>query len=122
MQAARSIDYSLGIPDVVPFTEIVNRSLVIERLVAHVSTAFAAVGVLIACIGLYGLLAYSVVRRRREISVRIAVGASPGSVEWMMLRESLVLLTMGLAIGLPAGVFVVRLVSSMLFQLSPATR
>ena len=120
VQTARSIDYSLGIPDVVPFTEIVNRSLVIERLVAHVSTAFAAVGVLIACIGLYGLLAYSVVRRRREIGVRIAVGASPGSVEWMMLRESLVLLTMGLAIGLPAGVFVVRLVSSMLFQLSPA--
>jgi predicted permease len=119
-QTARSIDYSLGIPDVVPFAEIVNRSLVIERLVAHVSSAFAAVGVLIACIGLYGLLAYSVVRRRREIGVRIAVGASPGSVEWMMLRESLALLIAGFAIGLPAGVLVVRLVSSMLFQLSPA--
>ena len=54
-----------------------------------------------------------------EVGVRIPVGASPGSVEWMTRRGSLVLVTMGLAIGLPAGVFVARLVSSMLFQLSP---
>jgi hypothetical protein len=119
VQTAQAIDPSLGIPSVVPFTEVINRSLVTERLVAHVSTAFATLGLLIACIGLYGLLAYSVVRRRREIGVRIAIGASPGSVEWMMLRESLVLLAIGFAIGLPAGIFVVRLVSSMLFELQP---
>lgn len=119
VQIARAIDPDLRMSNVVPFTDIVSRSLVTERLVAHVSTAFAALGLLIACIGLYGLLAYAVVRRRREIGVRIAIGASPGWVEWMVLRESLVLLAIGVAIGLPAGIAVVRAVSSMLFQLEP---
>ena len=118
-QAAQLVDKSLGLPSVVPFTDIVNRTLVTERLVAHVSTAFGALGVLIACIGLYGVLAYAVVRRRREIGVRIAIGATPGSVEWMIFRESLLLLAIGFAIGMPTGIFVVRLVSSLLFQLSP---
>lgn len=118
-QIARSIDRTLVLSNVVPFREIVHRTLVIERLVTHVSLAFALLGLLIACIGLYGSLAYAVVRRRREIGVRIAVGASRRSVEWMMLRESLALLAIGVVIGLPAALFVTRLVSSMLFDLQP---
>jgi ABC-type antimicrobial peptide transport system permease subunit len=105
--------------NVVPFREIVNRTLVTERLVAQVSSAFAILGLLIACVGLYGLLAYAVVRRRREIGIRIAVGASPGSVEWMMIRESLTLVAAGVAIGVPAAIAIIRLVSSMLFGLAP---
>jgi ABC-type antimicrobial peptide transport system permease subunit len=105
--------------NVVPFREIVNRTLVTERLVAQVSSAFAILGLLIACVGLYGLLAYAVVRRRREIGIRIAVGASPGRVEWMMVRESLTLVAAGVAIGVPAAIAITRLVSSMLFGLAP---
>jgi ABC-type antimicrobial peptide transport system permease subunit len=92
---------------------------VIERLVAQVSVAFGALALLIAAVGLYGVLAYSVARRRREIGVRIAVGAPPGAVEWMVLRESLTLLACGVVIGVPCAIGVTRLVSSMLFGLSP---
>jgi putative ABC transport system permease protein len=118
-QAAQAIDRRIRLRNVVPFREIVNRTLVIERLVTHVSVAFGVLALLIAAVGLYGVLAYSVVRRRREIGVRIAVGAPPRSVEWMVLRESLMLLACGAAIGVPAAMLVTRLVSSMLFGLSP---
>jgi ABC-type antimicrobial peptide transport system permease subunit len=119
MQAAQAIDRRIMLTNVVPFRDIVNRTLVIERLVAQVSAAFGVLALLIAAVGLYGVLAYNVVRRRREIGVRIAVGAPPGAVEWMVLRESLTLLACGVAIGVPASIVVTRLVSSMLFGLSP---
>ena len=119
IQAAQSIDRRMAIRNVVPFREIVNRTLVIERLVGYVSAAFAALALLTAAVGLYGVLAYSVVRRRREIGVRIAIGAQPGAVEWMIVRESLVLLAFGVALGIPASMLITRLVSSLLFGLSP---
>jgi predicted permease len=115
----RAMDPDVPLSNVVPFREIVNRTMVAERLVAHVSSAFAILGLLIACIGLYGLLAYAVVRRRREIGIRIAVGASPGRVEWMMIRESLALVAAGVAIGAPGAVAITRLASSLLFGLAP---
>jgi len=105
--------------NVVPFREIVDRTLVVERLLAQTSAAFGLLALLIAAVGLYGVLAYSVGRRRREIGVRIAIGAPRGAVEWMFLRESLILLACGAAIGVPAAMVSMRLVSSMLFGLSP---
>jgi predicted permease len=119
VSTAAAVNPDMILTNVVPFSEVVDRTLVIERLVAHVSTAFAIVGVLVACLGLYGVLAYAVVRRRREIGVRIAVGASPGVVEWMMLRESFALLAIGLAAGVPVAVAATRLASSLLFGLRP---
>ena len=74
---------------------------------------------LIAAVGLYGVLAYSVARRRKEIGVRIAIGARPGTIERMFLMESLVLVTIGVAIGIPLAIAVTRSVSTMLFGLSP---
>jgi ABC-type antimicrobial peptide transport system permease subunit len=119
LNLARAVDPAIRLTNIVPFREIVNRTLVTERLVAQVSTAFAVFGVLIACVGLYGVLAYAAVRRRREIGVRIAVGASPGRVEWMMLRESLGLLVIGFLIGLPSAIGVIRFGSSLLYGLQP---
>ncbi len=119
VQLAHSLDPGMTLTNVVPFREIVNRTMVIERLVAHVSTAFAVLGLLIAGIGLYGLLAYAVVRRRREIGIRIAVGARPATVAWMMLRESLALVVAGLVLGVPAALIVTQLTASLLFGLSP---
>jgi len=119
LQAAQAIDRRIVLRNVVPFRDIVNRTLVIERLVAQVSAAFGVLALLIAAVGLYGVLAYNVVRRRREIGVRMAVGAPPGAVEWMVLRESLTLLACGVAIGVPVAILVTRLVSSMLFGLRP---
>jgi predicted permease len=117
--AATSIDREARVTNVVPFAEVVNRSLRTERLVASVSSAFGALGLVIASIGLYGLLAYSVTRRRREIGVRIAVGASPWSVERMFLRESFVLLVLGLALGIPLAIAVTRSIASMLYGIGP---
>lgn len=119
LRAARAVDSRVALSNVVPFREIVNRTLVTERLVAHVSTAFGLLALLIAVVGLYGVLAYSVVRRRREIALRIAVGARPGTIERMFLTESLTLLAFGVAIGIPAAIVVTRFASSMLFGLSP---
>jgi ABC-type antimicrobial peptide transport system permease subunit len=116
---AQSIDKRVSLTNVLPFSEIVNRSLLVERLVAQVSVAFGAVALLIAAVGLYGVLAYGVARRRREIGVRIAVGASRTAVEWMFLRESFVLLAVGLAIGFPTAILLIRLVASMLYGLGP---
>ncbi|MGH9408873.1 MAG: ADOP family duplicated permease [Vicinamibacterales bacterium] len=117
--AARAIDPGITVANIVPFTDIIDRTLVTERLVAQVSTAFGAIALIIAAVGLYGVLAYSVVRRRREIGVRMAIGARPRSVEWMFLRESLGLLALGIALGLPAAYVLTRLASSMLYGLGP---
>jgi putative ABC transport system permease protein len=119
IQTAQTIDPRIVLRDVVPFREIVNRTLVTERLVAQVSAAFGGLALLIAAVGLYGVLAHNIVRRRREIGIRIAVGAPPGAVEWMIVRESLALLACGVALGVPAAIIATRLVSSMLFGLSP---
>ena len=116
---AQSIDKGITLSNVVPFREIVNRTLVIERLVTRVSTWFGALALLIAAVGLYGVLAFSVARRRREIGVRIAVGAQPGTIERLFLKESLTLVALGVAIGIPLAIVVIRYVSSMLFGLSP---
>jgi predicted permease len=116
---AQSVDRGITLSNVVPFREIVNRTLVIERIVAQVSTGFGVLALLIAAVGLYGVLAYNVARRRREIGLRIAVGAQPGTIEMMFLTESLRSVVFGVAIGIPAAIFVTRLVSSMLFGLSP---
>jgi predicted permease len=115
----QSIDRGIALTNVVPFREIVNRTLVIERLVAQVSAWFGALALLIAAVGLYGMLAFSVARRRREIGLRIAVGATRGTIQRMFVNESLVLVLAGVALGLPLATVVARLVSSMLFGLTP---
>jgi predicted permease len=117
---AHEIDPRLSLKDVVPFTEMRDRTLVIERMVAQVSAAFGALALIVACVGLYGVLAYGVARRTREIGVRMALGASRGGVQWMVLRESLLLLGLGFAIGVPAALAATRLVASMLFGLTPS--
>lgn len=117
--AAQAIDRDVNVTNVVPFTEIVNRALRTERLVASVSTAFGALGLLIAAIGLYGVLAFNVTRRRREIGVRIAVGASPGTVERMFLRESFAMLVLGLGLGVPLAIAVTRSIAAMLYGIGP---
>jgi predicted permease len=119
LRVAESVDRQMTLSNVVPFREIVNRTLVIERLVAQVSTAFGMLALLIAAVGLYGVLAYSIARRRREIGVRIAVGAQPGTIERMFLTESLALVACGVVLGIPVAIVVTRLAGSLLFGLSP---
>lgn len=119
VQTAQSIHPEMVLDDVVPFREIVNRTLVIERLIAQVSGALAAVAVLIVCLGVFGVLAFSVAGRTREIGVRIALGATRGRVQWLVLRESLLMLAAGVPAGLFAASFATRVAGPMLYGLAP---
>ena len=95
--------------------EVVDRSLGREKLLAKLAGFFGALALLLASIGLYGVIAYSVARRRNEIGIRMALGAAPGTVLRSVLGESLGLVALGLAVGIPATLACGRLVSSLLY-------
>ena len=97
----------------------VEMSLVRERMLAMLATFFAGLALLLACIGLYGVMAYRVARRTREIGIRIAIGARQQSVVWMMVRETLLLVTIGAALGTLASLGVNRFVAAQLFGVTP---
>jgi predicted permease len=98
----------------------IARSLVTERLMARILGAFATLALLLASIGLYGVLAYSVTRRTNEIGIRVALGAPRGTVLRSVLKESLTLVVIGVAIGVPAALMLTRLLSSLLYGVTPA--
>jgi ABC-type antimicrobial peptide transport system permease subunit len=87
--------------------------------VALLSAFFGGLAVLLASIGLYGLMSDAVTRRRSEIGVRMALGADPGNVVALILGDALLLVLIGVAVGVPASLLASRLVTGMLFGLSP---
>ena len=89
-----------------------------ERLVATLSTLFGLLALALACVGLYGIMAYSVARRTNEIGIRMALGAQQADVLWMVLKDALVMVGIGLAIGIPTALASSRVISSLLFGLS----
>ena len=92
-----------------------DQSLIRERLVASLSAAFGALATVLAVVGLYGVMAYSVTRRGREIAIRMALGAERASVLWLVMKEVLVLVAAGTAVGLPAAWALARLVEAQLY-------
>jgi predicted permease len=90
-----------------------------QILFARLCSGFAALSLVIACVGLYGTMSYTVARRTGEIGIRMALGAQRGTVVWMVLRESLILTAVGLAISLPAALAGAKLVESLLFGVKP---
>jgi predicted permease len=99
--------------------EAMSQQLAQERVTAMLSGFFAFLALLLACIGLYGLMSYTVTRRTREIGIRVALGAQRATVLWIVLRETLVLALFGIAIGIPSALLATRLIATMLFGLSP---
>ena len=97
----------------------VEMSLVRERMLALLATFFAALALILACIGLYGVMAYRVARRTREIGIRIAVGAGQQSVVWMMVRETLLLVAIGAMLGTLASLATNRYIAGQLFGVTP---
>ena len=81
----------------------ISNSLITERLIASLSAVFGFLATLLATIGLYGVMAYTVARRTREIGIRMALGAVQGNVIWMVMREVLVLVAIGVAVGVTRG-------------------
>jgi ABC-type antimicrobial peptide transport system permease subunit len=94
-------------------------SLLTERLLAALSTVFGCLATLLAALGLYGVMAFTVARRTREIGIRMALGAGQGSVVWMVLRETLTLTGIGVASGLGGSYAVTRLIQTQLFGVQP---
>ena len=90
-----------------------------ETLVSRLTAIFALLAVLLAAIGLYGVMSFNVVRRSNEIGIRIALGATGGGVQWMVLRESLALLAAGLVLGIPIALGAARLIRTQLYRMSP---
>jgi predicted permease len=113
------LDSNVPIVDMRTLEKQMELSLVTERLVASLSSAFAVLATVLAGIGLYGVMAYTVARRTREIGIRMALGAFSGEVIWLVMREVLVLLGIGLALGLPAAWGLSRFVESQLYGMTP---
>jgi predicted permease len=116
---ARSLDPNLPVFNVKTFADQINESVIRERLVAMLSSFFGLFALLLASLGLYGVMAYAVARRTREIGIRMALGARPRAVLWLAMRETLLLVFIGIVVGLPVALAASRLTEGMLFGLAP---
>ncbi len=118
-QTIAQINRNLPIDDVVSLEDHIGRSLVQQKLVARLATFFGLLALLLACIGLYGVMSYGVARRTNEIGIRMALGAHRGSVLWLVMRESLVLVVIGLVVGVLTSLAVTKTAASLLYELQP---
>jgi ABC-type antimicrobial peptide transport system permease subunit len=117
-QELRAIDPNLPVLRIDTLEEQLDDVLAQERLIAALSGVFGALAALLACLGLYGVMSYMVVRRTNEIGIRMALGARRGDVLSMILKETLALILVGTVIGVPAALMATRLIASRLFGVS----
>jgi ABC-type antimicrobial peptide transport system permease subunit len=115
----RQLDAGIPVYGVKTVEGQLDETLLSDRLIAMLSAGFDALATLLASIGLYGVMAFVVARRQRELGIRLALGAQPGFVIWMVMREVLLLLAIGLAVGVPAGLALGRYVASQLYGVQP---
>jgi putative ABC transport system permease protein len=118
--AMANIDSKLILNRVSTLSEKIDESLLAERTIALLAATFGMVAVLLAGIGLYGILAYSTTQRTREIGIRMALGAKPGSVVALILRETLVLAGLAMGAAIPIAILGARAVRSQLYGVSIA--
>ena len=110
---------ALPVYDVVPLEERLERGLANDMMIASLTSVFAGVALLLACLGLYGTISYGVTRRVTELGVRMALGAARRDVLWLVMREAAVLVVAGAAIGVPLAYAAGRGVGSMLYGVRP---
>jgi predicted permease len=115
--AVRQVDPVLPVTGLRTLDDQLDRSLMNERLLAILASAFAALAILLAVVGLYGVMSFVVSRRTREIGIRLALGASRGEAVWLIVREAAIMVAAGLAIALPAVWGLGRLIENQLFGL-----
>jgi predicted permease len=116
-QAIREVDRSLPITGIKTLSQQVDDSLTQERMVASLSSFFGLLALLLACIGLYGVLAYAVTRRSKEIGIRVALGATHGNILGMVLHEALLLVLLGSGLGLVVAFGLSRWIENQLYGL-----
>ncbi len=113
------IDSAIPVIQTLTLEDQFDNNIAAERVVTTLCSFFGSLALLLAAIGLYGVMAHSVTRRYREIGIRMALGAKPGSVLWLVLRDTAWMIGIGAAIGLPVAYGLTRLVSSFLYGLTP---
>ncbi|HEX3878464.1 MAG TPA: ABC transporter permease, partial [Bryobacteraceae bacterium] len=118
-EIVREADSRIPVTDVATQAAEIDRTISRELTFAKLCTGFAVLALLIACVGLYGTMSYSVAREVGEIGIRMALGAERSAVVWMVLRRVLILAAVGLAISVPAALSASRLVKSLLFETQP---
>jgi predicted permease len=117
--AAREVDASVPMYDIRTLDDQMQISLLTERLLAALSSVFGCLATLLAALGLYGVMAFMVARRTREIGIRMALGAGQGTVVWMVLRETLTLAGIGVVVGLASAFAATRVIQAQLFGVAP---
>jgi predicted permease len=118
-KALASVDPNLVLYGVDPYGKVVSNDFQQEHMIATLTTLFGALGLVLAAVGLYGVLAYSVERRTSEIGVRMALGANPGRVIGMVLGGAFRQVAIGLALGIPAAIGAGKLMTTQLFGVDP---
>ncbi len=118
-QVVRQLDPAIPVREARTLHEQVELSVSVERLIASLSAAFGLLATMLAMVGLYGVMTYTVARRTREIGVRVALGAVAKDISWLVTREVIVLVAIGVVFAIPAIWSVTRLVESQLYGITP---
>src|SRR4029453_11322914 len=108
----RQLDAAMPIYELKTLESQLDENLLNARLIALLSAGFGLLATVLASVGLYGVMAFVVARRRKELGLRLALGAEPGNVLWLVMKEVVLLLAIGLAIGIPAAIGLGRFVST----------
>ena len=114
-----SLDESIPIQQLTTQTDLFNRSIIMEKLYTTLCGFLALLAVVLACIGLYGLLAYHVAQRMGEIGIRMALGARPQDVAWPILGQAVLLAALGVAVTMPVILTLSRLMRSVVYGIKP---
>jgi len=118
-QTVSSVDPSLPIGGITTVTEQVENTLAQQRLIARLTTIFGGLALGLACLGLYGVMSYTVARRTGELGIRLALGASRDALLWLVLRQTLLVIGAGIAAGVLLSLLLAHTITSLLFGLSP---
>jgi ABC-type antimicrobial peptide transport system permease subunit len=112
-------DKNVPVVDMKTETQVVSQVLFLDRTFAALSSAFGFLALLLACVGLYGTMAYAVARKTNEIGIRMALGAGRSSILGMVLRETAIIVLAGIVVGIPASLATASLLKTRLFGLTP---
>jgi ABC-type antimicrobial peptide transport system permease subunit len=118
-RVVQSVDRDLPMIDVRTQREQINATMQVQRALAALTTGFGVLALTLACVGIYGVMAYNVAQRTNEIGIRLALGAQPRQLRGMILRESTRVTLAGIIVGVSAALLLTRAVKSMLYGIQP---